>query len=270
MNQRNPSDQPIAGTRLVVVALLLAILAVIVTNFYIERIRRQVAESSFDVYVLTRAVRPGVELSEKDVKRIAVPEKFEQAFTDLAYVDEEALQLRLADKEVFQRSADAGEIVTFRLFVPPVGRDLDRNITDGWRLVSLPVNNRTIPGALQEGMYVDIEAPFHTGGAAPVTMPVMERVKVIALGTNTVYDEDDSSRRRGSRSFRNITIEVTPAEATQLSNVQRIAAGEFELHLRNPSDTQRPKIDVPGINPEVLQLINRTTRQQSGGPARNR
>ncbi len=267
-SRSNPSP-PTGSTRLVLVAGLLAVLAVVLTNVYIERVRTQATESSFNAYVLARTVRSGDQLKSEYVKPVKVPEKFKDSFKDLGAMDEEDYRVRLADKERFQRSANAGDILTYAMFITPTGKDLDRNITTGRRMISLPINSRTAPGALHEGMYVDIEGAFHTGASVPETLPVMERVKVIALGTRTVYDEQGGSRRRRqSRSFKTITIEVTPDEATQLSMVQRITIGEFELHLRHPDDRVQAKIPEGGINPAVLQLIHQRRRQRAGEDAR--
>lgn len=258
MNQAPVPNQPDEGNpKLLIIAIALAVVAVVLTNIYIERVRRQVEENSFDVYVLTRAVRPGDRMTERDVRKLAVPQKFKDSFEGLGAMDEAGLKTRLAERETLQRAASAGSVLTYAMFLAEGGDDLDRNIAPGKRLVSLPVNSRTAPGALREGMFVDIEATFATGASLPVTLPVMENVKVVALGTRTVYDDDTGARQRPIARYQSITIEVSPDEATHLSMVQRLMIGDFDLHLRNPRDAARPKIPEGGINPAVLDLIER-------------
>jgi len=260
----NENDRRVSGStgggKLVLVALGLAIVAVVLTNVYIERVRRQVSQNTFEVYVLARSVAPGVEFINKDVRKIRLPEQFKSAFDQMGYMDEGGVTTR-AGRNSFQRSAAEGEILTYGMFIPPSGTDIDRLIPDGQRMISLPVNSRTAPGALQEGMYVDLEALFRTSSPLPEPITVMERVKVIALGTRTIYDTEEGTRRRFSRNFQTITILVTPEDATTLTAVRQLAVGEFELHLRNPDDTRHPKIPEGGVNPRLLRLI------EQGGPA---
>ena len=103
-------------------------------------------------------------------------------------------------------------------------------------------------------MRVDLEAPFQTAQGIVTVLPVMENVQVVALGTQTAFD-DDSRPDRLQRSYQNITIQVTPEEATDLANIARMTLGNFEVQLRNPSDTAAVKIEKGGINPEVRKLL---------------
>jgi Flp pilus assembly protein CpaB len=103
-------------------------------------------------------------------------------------------------------------------------------------------------------MFVDLEAAFQTQYGIQV-LPVMERVKVIALGSATSY-EAATSRVSQSR-FSSITIEVTPDQATQMNLIERTMVGDFDLTVRNPGDTELTKIPTGGINPAVVELVER-------------
>ena len=103
-------------------------------------------------------------------------------------------------------------------------------------------------------MFVDMEAAFRTQFGVQV-LPVMERVKIIALGSKTSY-EAATSRISQSR-FSNITIEVTPDQATQLNLIERTMVGDFDLTVRNPGDIELTKIPSGGINPAVVELVER-------------
>ena len=114
-----------------------------------------------------------------------------------------------------------------------------------------------LPGNLQPGMFVDIEAPFSVVDGGSTVLPVMEYVRVLAVGNVSIVDQESTrgGRPRNPGSYRTISIEVEPNQATDLSMIQKIAIGDFELHLRNPADQSTPKIRAGGINPEVLRLI---------------
>lgn len=249
-----PSTQA-RGTRSVILAFVLALLAVILTNLYIANVRRQVERESFVAYTLTRSMLPGDKIRKADVKEILVPRSFEESFKLLGAIDDTSLQIRLAEARPLERSAAQGDILRFAHFNAPEDTEHDRDITAGKRRVSLPVNARTVPGALRAGMYVDIEAAFNTGGGLPEVLTVIENVQIKAVGTRTITDESSGERVRRYGAFNSISIEVEPQQATELSMIERIAVGEFELHIRNPSDKGTPKIRSGGINPEVLDLI---------------
>lgn len=259
MSQANPPHpSPLGGAKLVVVALLLGLAAVILNYFYVRGVREAESESSIRIYVLTRSLRAGDRIKERDVNAVSLPYRFEQSFRDIGAVNESDWKGDI-NKQV-QRPVKEGSILRREDFQPPTeARDLDIEITPNMRRVSLPVNSRTISGMLRAGMWVDIEAPFQTGGALPTILPVLERVKVIAVGTQVVGEDDAAGRSRTPTSYHTITIEVTPQDATNLAMIERLAAGDFEIQIRNPGDTKYVKIPPPsgdsGINPAVMDLL---------------
>ncbi|MCX5660540.1 MAG: RcpC/CpaB family pilus assembly protein [Planctomycetota bacterium] len=262
MTQTAPPAAPRNSTRLVIVALALAIFAVVLTNIYIESVRRDVKRNSFNIYLLNRRVQPGERLRKEDTKRIAIPRDFEQSFKELGAVMENDYDALASGGEQFQRAASANDMLLFSLFTAPGGRDLDRGISPGRRLVSLPVNPRRIPGELRPGISVDIQAAFNLGGGVPTVMTVMENVRVTAVGSRTIADERDAdpSSLRPISGYRAITIEVTPEDGTYLNMIERVMIGDFDLLLRNPED-QTTKIKAGGINPEVLDIIDKRRRE---------
>lgn len=237
------------GTRLVIVALVVALAAVVLVNLYVEMIRRQSAPRTFTVYFLETSIPAGRRLNKDDVRAEQVPLQFQGAFKNT--VGEDGLASRLG--EVLQRPAIMGQPLTADLFAVSAAERDDGTISTSKRRVPLRVNSRTLPGSLLPGMYVDIAAPFPSAGVKMV----MERVQVRALGQLTSAEEASAvgpSRRRIGN-YPTIEIDVTPDEALALSRIQQIITGDFELYLRNPADADTPQIPSGGINPDVLQLI---------------
>jgi Flp pilus assembly protein CpaB len=240
------------GGKVAAIGIVLAIVAVILMNIHVEVVRRQARPGEFTVYRLENRVRVGDTLRERDVRAVRMPEDFREAFHNA--VDPTGLRARIG--QPFKRAAERGGVLTYDLFIDADEANLDRLISRDMRLVALPVNARTLPGNLRPGMFVDIEAPFVTGAAGgPRVMPVMEFVRVMAVGRRSVIDEQADAEGRQT-TFSTISIEVTPEQATQLAMIQSVAAGDFMLHLRNPADTSQPKIPMGGINPAVLSLID--------------
>ncbi len=244
------------NTKLVIAAVIMAALAVILTNIYINQIKKQNELESFKVYVLKISMSPGDRLRSRDVEEISVPDtqKFRTTFDQMGSLDTTGLKTRIDLKEPLQRPANAGEILLYRHFTSPDGGVIDQKITPGKRLKVLSINSKTVPGALRVGMFVDLEAAFNTQFGVQV-LPVMERVRVVALGTATSY-EAATSRVSASR-FSSLTIEVTPEQATQMNLIERVMIGDFDLTVRNPSDTAYTKIPSGGINPAVVDLVER-------------
>jgi len=249
----NAKDKPASGsTTLVIVALGLALLAVVLTNIYIGMVRSQADADSITVYTLTRTVYPGEKLDDDDIEPKQFPGDFDSTFSNR--VKPESLQLRI--DTVIRRTAEQGSPLTHDLFTEPEDREIDLRITPGMRLYALPVNNRTVPGNLRPGMIVDLEAPFRVGGKTLV-IPVLEQVKVMAVGRRDIADESNEGRGRSRpiTSYDTISIELTPLQATQMSMIQRMTVGDFDLHLRNPSDRETPKIPRGGINERLLEML---------------
>ena len=260
MTSPNPTNPAGTGSaKLMIVAVVLALLAVVLTNFYIVMIRREVTEEGFKVYKLTKPIDRGQRLEEKYVVAVNVPKKFRTSFESLGVVTEDDLKIYVNEKTAFQQSAKESELLTYALFTTESGRNLDQHVRKGKRWVPLPINSRTAVGGLRVGMFVDIEGTFPFGGALPTTLPVMEHVEVKALGSRVAADSADG-RQGPPRRYQTLTIEVTPQEATMLSMVQQLLQGEFELRLRNPDDTGRPSIPNGGINPALIDLIARHQR----------
>jgi Flp pilus assembly protein CpaB len=217
-------------------------------------------------------VTSGHKLAKQDVQAVQVPKEYQDSFR--GFVDTSGLDARIGD--TVQRAADQNEFLTYSLFTLPDGAGANDagKITPGMRWVKIPVNSRSLPGALKPGMLVDIEAPFDLGGTIPTVLPVMERVKILAMGSLTEADEaNGSTAARLTGGFRTITVELSPEEATQMVMVKLATAGEFELQLRNPSDVELRKIKRGGINPDVLDLVQQRSRNPAAtgtGTKKNR
>ncbi len=246
---------PPSSTKLVLVAVALAVVAAVMVNVYVEMLKRANEERTFPVYRLTRSMKRGEKLRPQDVRIAPVPLSFRDSFPDA--VDSEAALETLLDREPLQMDVPQNTVLLRSHFVARGGEAGDRNITLGYRRVWLPVNSRSVPGGLSPGMFVDIAAPFSTGGGLPEVKLVMERVKVEAVGERTISDDAVGSQR--GRSYHGITIDLPPKDAIKLSQISMLITGDFILQLRNPGDNER-EIRAGGINPEIDELIEQRKR----------
>ncbi len=246
---------PPGSNRLVIIAAVVALAAVIVVNLYVAMVKRQVNQGQFTVYKLTTALKPGDKLKDKDVTAVSMPKQYRDSFEGMVLEEpgggNASLTAQLGTR--VKIPARRNQFLTYDLFTSPGDIELDTRINPNMRLVALPVNPRTLPGSLQPGMSVDIEAQF-PGGTLNV-LSVMENVEVFSVGTRSIAD-DETGSSRSRQNFTTISLQVTPEEATQLEKIKKLVIGDFELHLRNPNDNTTPKIPDGGINPNVLRLID--------------
>jgi Flp pilus assembly protein CpaB len=242
------------NAKLVAIALVVALLAVVLINVYLGMVRSAAEPGSFLVFRLQTRLEPGDKLQQRDVEAVRVPKQFSEAFQDAVQADENGEPMRLG--ETIRQPAAMNEVITYDLFQEPDDQRLDVRIASGQRAIALPVEPRHVPGGLEPGMHVDIEAPFASDHGEDV-LPVMERVKVLMVGDRGAHDR--RSGRSGLSGLATISIEVSPEEATQLTEIEKLAVGPFELHLRNPADENTPKLDSRGINPKVLKKLEDTT-----------
>ncbi len=254
MAERMTTTGPVGGTKLVLAALGVAIFAVICVNVYISRVRSEVKRETFEVFMLERSLEPGEKLAAADVKTVKVPNDFFESFRVLGSLNKRELDNYLAEGAKLQSVGVRSQLVTHALFIGAAGSGLDRRITQGMRWKTITANSRTVPPILQPEMRVDIEAPFAAGTKFNEVLPVMENVRIVAVGAVTASDEATPTRARVG-GFQNVTIEVTPEQATAIATIEQAAAGPFELHLRNPGDDRPIKIPTGGINERVMEIV---------------
>jgi Flp pilus assembly protein CpaB len=251
-----PSQQAIGGTKLVIIAVILALVTVVLTNIYIDQVKRKTQEETFSVFVLNRSVRVGDKFGKDDVSEIRVPKSLEPNVRRLNVMDETTKGNRIATADTFRAPAPQGALLTHDLFIASTAPTADSKVSPGKRLMTLPVNSRSQP-TLWPGNYVDIVGPFSINGKLQVR-PVIERVRVLAVGAFTLADADAGIRYRVDN-YQNISIELTPPDCDTMSMVQKAMVGDFELRLRNPSDdkaTQIAGVPTGTINPELAKLVS--------------
>ncbi len=251
MNQ--PASGSLGGTKLVIIALCVALVAVVANYAYISRVQDKANESTFPVFLLTRTVGAGEKIQQKDVRQENVPMRFFDSMKAMGVMNKDDLDQRIAEADEFRRGAQTNALVTYSLFLDDLGTGNVRTPAPGRAWVTLPVSPRSTPPMLTPGvMKVDIAAPFNTGGARPDVMVVMENVQVVAVG-NYMPSESHAPRPR-SGSYDNITVDVSPAQALDLAAVELGVAGPFDIFIRNPNDTKAVQFNG-GINPRVLDLV---------------
>ncbi|MEM7624880.1 MAG: hypothetical protein AAF333_04550 [Planctomycetota bacterium] len=249
------SGPPANNTKLVVLALVLGLVAVVMVNVYIIGVKNSVKEGEFQFYRLRVAKDVGQVLSNDDVELVSVPESFRNSFRDVVEVDN-GQPSRLGDP--FTRRALQNEPLTNRMFDDLTADESRRLISPDFRGVALPVVSKLLPDPLKAEMRVDLLAPVRGPGGRQESMVVMENVRVVSVGQRTILDE--KSGGRGGGNFETLTVEVRPHEAVLLEEITREVqkSGVFSVLLRSPEDRLPTFIPDGGINPELLARMGLT------------
>ncbi|QQE12090.1 hypothetical protein JD969_01040 [Planctomycetota bacterium] len=262
-SRKQPNTQ--GSTKLVMIAVVIALCVTVLNFMYIQSQKNNSLQSSIIFYRFKHSMKAGSTIDRDDLEISHISEIYRNSIPE-AYIDDYGKEdsLELITNQPLTQDVRENSIVFFDHFTETNYDRIDKKIRSGYRLIALPVNYKTLPGILRPGMFVDIEAPFMVPGHSMAqVMPVMEYVKVVAVGKNSISDEAIASHKLPRiGNFSTISIEVTPEQATQLSSIQKLTVGDFEIHLRPPADSDRPKINDSGINPNVMNLIGRTI--QSG------
>lgn len=107
---------------------------------------------------------------------------------------------------------------------------LSRLLEPGQRAITIPVDSLdTISGFLKPGDSVDVFVTVKDG-AQERTAPLVQGMKVLATG----QDVDDGIEEADSKDFSEVTLAVTPLQATKLIHAQSV--GDIAVVLRQQED----------------------------------
>ena len=156
-----------------------------------------------------------------------------------------------------------GDILTWRDFNQVFTKErtgLPAQTRSGWRAISIPVSSVTsVSGLIRPNNFVDVIGTFHFPDAKgdtsrdTVTMTILQRVKVLATGTDIGYAPQNGAQPGASavgRSYSTVTLELTPKEVEMIIFAQQ--KGSLTLSLRSYED---PNIttDVQSVDWAYLQ-----------------
>ena len=105
-------------------------------------------------------------------------------------------------------------------------------LREGERAITIPVDTLdTISGFLNPGDNIDLYITLKDGDRDR-TVPLVENVRVLATGK----DIDDGIKEKNQKAFRELTLGVTPLNATKIIHAQTV--GDIAVLLRKRDDEQ--------------------------------
>jgi Flp pilus assembly protein CpaB len=227
------------------IALLIGALTAAVSVAYLINERAKLAARQVKIYVIAKEMQPGAKVKTNDVLERRVPDYL---IPNLPVQPIEEKDFASETRQALTRPVRANEILSRDMFIPKTDA-IDSKIEVGKRGVPLPINARAASGIIRPGMHVDIAATFTDPNKKnPVSLKVIEYVKVIAVGNAT---EDDGKSRAAN--YSTITVELSPEDAMAMVTISKFVGKDgFDVILRNKQDDDAK---IVKINEEVRKLV---------------
>lgn len=248
-------ETPNAGNwKLLLAACALGLVVVVIYNVHMQRIRSASKGETITAYRYTRDIAPGEKITAKGMEAVKIPKQHAKSLGQLIGVDAKAL----AAESVVNQPVVKGYFVMWDHITEP---DSQRpsNLLDP-RNVGVPIQvdpNATPGRLLRVGDHVNLKAQFSVNGQRKVYRAI-EGLKVVGIGGEGMSSASAGRRfvrsGRGVRSYRTITVEMTPDVSLQWANLETHIYGKVVLELCS----RNARADSPGkIHPELEELSQR-------------
>lgn len=254
----NPSKSSPAGSgQLVLIGFVIALIAVILMNVYVEMRVAQSKEDTVTYFKFVSEKNPGEKIDIKDLRAIELPVTVKNAFGTSAVRENETRRGTPLDGigEVLGESVVDGQVLTYNLFRAPTTTATRDRGDEGLDEITLNIDSKKQPANLRVGDYVDIFASIPLNRNTEY-MRVMEYVKVVNLGDRV---QEAGTRSRDNK-YGSITIYIDPNLTSKLFDIQKRVIGQtFNVTRRDPLDKRARELDAGGskeINKRVLEILN--------------
>ena len=258
-----------------IIGIVLAILAVALTKFYLERQRRsieiqtkralvQMQQNQSAVLVAKQDIPQGALLDSAMLETVVVPNQHipPQAVTSLGSIVGTVVTAPIAKGEPITSAK------LMRKQQRPTG-SLAMATPMGKRAITIPVDNiSSVGGMIKPGDYVDvlgrIPSPVQTPDGKMVTqeavVPFIQHVLVLAVGQELGTPEAGRVQQRKKKEATSpiITLALSPQEASLIAFVQE--QGKIRLILRSPADSQIQPVQAASWE-SLLQHLNLTPQE---------
>ncbi|MFK7788278.1 MAG: hypothetical protein AB8C95_02140 [Phycisphaeraceae bacterium] len=259
-NPTSPSSSAPAGSgQLVLIGLVIAVVAVILMNVYVEMRVAAEKEDTITYFRFVDSMKAGDEIDvSSDLVPVKVPVSMREAFGSNAVSedpDRPGTPLD-GDGNNLNTAVVKNQMLTFSLFrnasatAPrdPAFRGLDE--------ITLNIDSKKQPTNLRPGDLVDLYASVPLNRNSEY-MRVMEYVKVVNLGDRI---QESGSTRGKTNKYGSITIYVDPSLTNKLFDIQKRVDGQtFNVTRRDPQDRRPRELKTGGskeINERVLDILN--------------
>jgi pilus assembly protein CpaB len=248
---------PGVSPKLILIAFILALLAVILVYFYLHQTKKsyQIKMAVKSVVVAGKEIEPGIPLTSKLLQKKDIPKDF------IPENVVEAKDYSLIEGQTVRRKLTRGEFLLWPdIKSPDEAGEIAGMLKEGERAVSIAVDEvSSVGGMLSPNDHVDILGTFiqpaEKGKAREYTITVLQDVVVLAVGNRTASFLTPKKKER--KEFSHVTLRLTPEEAEIVTFA--MDKGKLTLILRNPKDLSTEP--VPAVS--FRELSSRRIRSEA-------
>lgn len=252
----NPSA-PAGSGQLVLIGLVIAVVAVVLMNVYVEMRVAAEKEDTVTFFRFSDDKGSGDKIDVTKLEKVQVRVSLQDAFgTNAVREDPDMPGSPLdGDGAFLNQAVVKGQMLTYSLFRDSSEAARRAPAYRGFDEITLDIDSKNQPANLRPGDFVDIFAsvPLNRNNKY---MRIMEYIKVVNLGDRV---QDTGSRTRSNK-YGSITIYVAPELSSKLYDIQeRVSGKTFNVTRRDPQDKKPRELDTGGsreINKEVLDILN--------------
>ena len=218
-------------------AIVVALVGVALFGLYMQRFEREAAGGDpVNVLIVTSDLAVGEPLTDQNVASRPLPE----AYVEERHILEGDLRRILGIRVNANLRANQSLLWSDLATSGSERRDLATLLREGMRAMTVRTNvTSAFGGLLRAGDRVDVLLTATRPGSADearVTIPLLQNVLVLAVGTDTGGPDqsDAQAEQSGQRRGRDVSLAVTLEQATMLTHARD--RGLLQLVLRNPDD----------------------------------
>lgn len=217
----------------ITIAVALAIVAALLTSFYVTNYQRNVRndEANVPVWVAARDIPVGTSGTVIETKGLLKQsEVVRRSVVPGAISDPDQVAQLMSTQPIF-----AGEQISTRRFATPSQRGIKAQLTGVQRAIAVPGDgHQLLVGTLRTGDKIDVVASwtFPEGGTNHYTRIILRDIRVLQAPTSGAASEQLASTRDGGFAA---TLAVTDTQVQKLYWAMKHAEWHFEL---------RPAVDA--------------------------
>ena len=260
--------QGVQNMGLLLIAIALGVVVVIVYNVQIHRIREGMRGTTMRLLKFRGDMRAGDNIERSDVEVHEVEVQRPGEFGNVM----PAKELDYVITQSLRKSVHKGEFVMWGHVLASGGEKASVDIKIPMIAKTVPIDSATSPGTiLSVGDRINLIGIFRVNQGKPRAYRILADVRVHSIGGMGPAQESTSAKPsradKGMRSFKSVTLELTPAVSLQIENLQTHVLGEFTIEVRNPDE--RAPAAAGQVDPELESLASEAAppRESGGGAA---
>ena len=258
--------QGIQNKWLLLIAVVLGVIVVLIYNAHIRAIRAEQKGKTVAIIQVNKDLKLGEKITARHIKMEEIPHGSEKAFGKVLKWEDRNFVLALGGRRVNQ-PVMKGQYLLWDHVMDYSGSRASGKLGDG--MVAIPIefdSDKSLGDILSVGDTVNLKGVFDLKGGQYKTYRIISGVRVMNVGGRGAAGGAGAGRgRTGMKSYRRITIEVSPKVSLELSNLMTHMHGDIQLEL-NQASTRLPP-NAGEINP-LLEPLTAKARPITRGKAR--